>query len=191
MSGSAAAERLGCNRSTLSRLVSRMVDAGVVQQPAHGMLRLAPDWRDSVELATKLMPSYGMAAARHAAWLDARIARLTDYLRQAPQDADPAQLAMAQQALDLAHGMRAEVDQFALDELPDPQRRRVLRRGGTWDALLEAARAARRLRQHAYYDKTDATAEADRQRQLDDAAGITPELRRRADALYAEFGAGR
>ena len=200
LEGTEAAEALGCNRSTLARLVARCVDAGVVDQPAWGQIRLAPDWVETLESSVKLMPSYGMYAARRAAWLDSRIARLDDAMLRAVQaaDADPAQaeaaadaLGRLQTQLDDAEGERAGWDIWAENSLPDTQRRRVLTRHGTWDSRQQAESDARRQDRQRRRDRSDAAAEARRQADADAAAGITPAMRQRADKLYQAFGIGR
>jgi hypothetical protein len=200
LEGNAAAEALGCTRATLSRLLSRCVDAGVVDQPAWGQIRLAPDWVETLEASVKAMPSYGMYAARRAAWLDSRIARLDDAMLRAVQtaDAEPAQaeaaagaLGRLQTQLDDAEGERASWDVWAEENLPDTQRRRVLTRHGTWDSRQQAQADARRQDRQRRRDRSDAAAEAQRQAESDAAAGVTPAMRQRADKLYQAFGIGR
>ena len=193
LSGADAAEALGCNRATLSRLVSRLVDAGVCTQPERGVIKLLGDWADTLAVSVQAMPSYGMYAARRAAYLDTRIARLDDVMLAAVQagDADPAAVPAAQAAVDRlqtaleeAEGERCALDIWA-EGLPDTQRRRVLTRHGTWDARQAAERANRRLERQRARDIRDTRLEGERQQAADAAAGVTPADRLRADALYA------
>ena len=196
LSGTDAAAALDCNRATLSRLVARLVDAGVATQPEWGVIALAPDWTESLEAAVQIMPSYGMYAARRAAYLDTRIARLDDAMLRAVQagDARPELAATAQVAvdrlqatLDDAEGERAALDVWAEGHLPDTQRRRVLTRHGTWDARRAAEQSARRLERQRERDRVDARRAAEQSAAADTAAGITPADRQRADVLYADY----
>jgi biotin operon repressor len=193
LSGADAAAALGCNRATLSRLVSRLVDAGVCTQPERGEIKLLDDWADTLEVSVKAMPSYGMYAARRAAYLDTRIARLDDAMLEAVRagDADPAAVPAAQAAvdrlqtaLDEAEGERCALDIWA-EGLPDTQRRRILTRHGTWDARRVAEQSARRLERQRTRDTRDTRLELERQQAADAAAGVTPAERLRADVLYA------
>ena len=196
LSGTDAAAALDCNRATLSRLVARLVDAGVATQPEWGVIALAPDWTESLEAAVQIMPSYGMYAARRAAYLDTRIARLDDAMLRAVQagDARPELAATAQVAvdrlqatLDDAEGERAALDVWAEGHLPDTQRRRVQTRHGTWDARRAAEQSARRLERQRERDRVDARRAAEQSAAADTAAGITPADRQRADVLYADY----
>lgn len=193
LSGAELADALGCSRSTLSRLVGRLVDAGCVTQPVSGQLALAADWLDNLDAAAALMPTIGMAAARHAAWLDSRIASLEARIEQAVRDGDaapasaPRQLAILERAtaaLEETEAQRQAVDAYA-DGLPQPQQRRVKTRYASWDAQQAARRQARRQARQAERDRRDAAAEAAWRQALDAEAGITPALRQRADAWLA------
>jgi len=193
ITGSDLAAALECSRSALSRIVGKLVDAGVVRQPTAGTIELLSDWADTLDTVAAVMPSHGMGAARHAAWLDSAIAALEARIEQAVRDGDaqpataPRQLAILERAnrrLAEAEADRAALDTYA-GTLPDPQRRRVLTRHGTWDAQQAAVADAARRRRQAARDTRDAAAEAAWRQELDAAAGITPALRQRADAWLA------
>jgi DNA-binding Lrp family transcriptional regulator len=193
VTGSDLAAALECSRSALSRIVGKLVDAGVVRQPTAGTIELLSDWADTLDTVAAVMPSHGMWAGRRAAWLDSAIAALEARIEQAVRDGDaqpataPRQLAIlerANQRLAEAEADRAALDNYA-GTLPDPQRRRVLTRHGTWDAQQAAVADAARRRRQAERDNRDAAAEADWRQELDAAAGISPSLRQRADNLMA------
>ena len=193
VTGSDLAAALECSRSALSRIVGKLVDAGVVRQPTAGTIELLSDWADTLDTVAAVMPSHGMWAGRRAAWLDSAIAALEARIEQAVRDGDaqpataPRQLAIlerANQRLAEAEADRAALDNYA-GTLPDPQRRRVLTRHGTWDAQQAAVADAARRRRQAERDNRDAAAEAAWRQELDTAAGITPADRQRADNLMA------
>jgi hypothetical protein len=156
----ALAASMGIKANRLSELAGRLVHVGIAEKPDHYTLRLADGWAEVLDVKVKEMPTFGSKSIRTADWLNGAIAyqelRMQEAIAEGNAHPEEAEAIMhrvnaIQARLDELEGRRAELEAWAVENLPAHKQRRVQRRPGTpedkerFERHVRMTRSAKRL----------------------------------------------
>lgn len=172
-------EASGKSPEYVSRTIGRLIDDGICEKADYYTVAILPDCDLRVNDLVRGTANFGTGAIRTARWLDLQINRLNDFIEEATFQNDGARVARLQKILRRYTAERKELDDWAIDNLPDLVAARVMKRhGATGDDMELDARV----------EDIDAEIEAEHEFIATlEATGDTPETRRAATRARANI----
>jgi hypothetical protein len=142
---------MGIKANRLSELAGRLVRVGIAEKPDHYTLRLVDGWAEVLDEKVREMPTFGSKAIRTADWLNGAIAYQEHRMQEGSAHPEEGRVNAIQKRLDELERRRAELEAWAVENLPAHKQRRVQRRPGTpedkerFERHVRMTRSAKRL----------------------------------------------